>query len=216
MEYLLDNPKNNAVGSSRGVAFNGRFGHLFDNEDLLMAVALHPHFKFAVVQYLNPDLGETIKKRIVHEVSATVRSLDVKDNSDQVQATATRATTSRFQYMKAARTPLLETNMDKEIERTMHSWTQLDVQDTMTLSPDMFPMEHRDIWVDLFVKYNTPVPSSAAVERLFSMGSDILKPKRSRLTAKNFEKLVFLRGNMSLLKSQWEIADSEEQDEDHF
>ncbi|KAG0693439.1 hypothetical protein GWK47_027503 [Chionoecetes opilio] len=78
------------------------------------------------------------------------------------------------------------------------------------LSPDMFPMEHRQIWVDLFIRYNTPVPSSAAVERLFSMGSDVMRPKRSSLTAKNFEKLVFLKGNMNLLKGRWELEDSDE------
>ncbi|KAG0713800.1 hypothetical protein GWK47_015379 [Chionoecetes opilio] len=32
------------------------------------------------------------------------------------------------------------------------------------------------------------------------MGSDVMRPKRSSLTAKNLEKLVFLKGNMNLLK----------------
>ena len=48
---------------------------------------------------------------------------------------------------------------------------------------------------DLFLRYNTPIPSSAAVERLFSMGKDILRPKRCRMTDKHFEMLVFLRAN---------------------
>ncbi|KAG0710227.1 hypothetical protein GWK47_023256 [Chionoecetes opilio] len=103
-------------------------------------------------------------------------------------------------------------DVDEELEKNLHSWTQLDVQDNVPLSPDMFPMEHRQIWVDLFIRYNTPVPSSAAVERLFSMGSDVMRPKRSSLTAKNFEKLVFLKGNMNLLKGRWELEDSDEED----
>ncbi len=58
--------------------------------------------------------------------------------------------------------------------------------------------------MDLFIKYNnTPAHSSATVERLFSLGSDALRPKRSSLTDDNFEKLVFVNGNMHLLKGKW-------------
>ena len=45
---------------------------------------------------------------------------------------------------------------------------------------------------DLIIKFNTPIPSSAAVERLFSTGKNVLKPKRSCLTDKHFEMLLFL------------------------
>ena len=44
---------------------------------------------------------------------------------------------------------------------------------------------------ELFVKYSTAIPSSAAVERLFSLGKDVLKPKRSGLSDEHFEMLVF-------------------------
>ncbi len=75
----------------------------------------------------------------------------------------------------------------------------------------MFPMEYREAWVELFVKYNTPLPSSAAVERLFSTGGDILRAKRSSLTAKNFEHMMFMRCNMDLLsfKEDKEDMDAE-------
>ena len=46
----------------------------------------------------------------------------------------------------------------------------------------------------LFVQYNICLPSSAAVERLFSMGKHILKPKRFGLSDKHFEMLAFLKG----------------------
>ncbi|KAG7175135.1 hypothetical protein Hamer_G025660, partial [Homarus americanus] len=37
--------------------------------------------------------------------------------------------------------------------------------------------------------HTSPIPSSAAVERMFSMGKDILRPKRSRMSDKHFEML---------------------------
>ena len=68
------------------------------------------------------------------------------------------------------------------------------------------PLKHFDLNVfpndtikDLFIKFNTSIPSSAAVERLFSTGKDVLKPKRSHLTDKHFKMLLFLRKNKSLI-----------------
>ena len=50
---------------------------------------------------------------------------------------------------------------------------------------------------DLLIRCNTPIPSSAAVERLFSLGKDILRPKRCRMMDKHFKMLLFLRANKS-------------------
>ena len=46
-----------------------------------------------------------------------------------------------------------------------------------------------------FLRYNTGLLSSAAVERLFSIRKDILKPKHCGLTDEHFEMLTFLKGN---------------------
>ena len=52
---------------------------------------------------------------------------------------------------------------------------------------------------NVFLRYNTPLPSSAAVERLFSFAGHIFAPKRKRTSDGLFEDIVFLKGNIHYL-----------------
>ncbi|XP_069472129.1 zinc finger BED domain-containing protein 4-like isoform X2 [Ambystoma mexicanum] len=47
----------------------------------------------------------------------------------------------------------------------------------------------------VFITHNTPLPSSAPVERLFSLGGRVLTPSKQGLGDSSFEKLVLLRFN---------------------
>ena len=68
------------------------------------------------------------------------------------------------------------------------------------ITKDCFPAYKKDAWLQKFKTFNIAIPSSAAVERLFAIGSDILRSKRSSMTKENFEKFVLLRENEKCLK----------------
>ena len=190
--YLLENPQNPRV------ALKGRFEKMFEDKDLLVATALNPHFKLSVVGYLNPALKGDIKRQIVRQM--VIRASPGEETGGETGQMQKEDEEDPFKYMRddddlLARKGVLE----EDIEKAYDEWNRIRVNSKLRVSYDQFPLLHRVAWLDMFLKYNTPLPSSAAVERLFSSGSDILRPKRTNLTADNFEKLVFIKGNLPLL-----------------
>jgi len=60
---------------------------------------------------------------------------------------------------------------------------------------DLLSLQQYPLIKLLFVRFNTTLPSSAPVERLFSFAGIIFNPHRRRLTPEILEKLVVLKGN---------------------
>jgi len=51
---------------------------------------------------------------------------------------------------------------------------------------------------EVFLKYNTTIPSSAAVERLFSKAVQALTPRRSRLSENTFQMILCCKSKYDL------------------
>ncbi|KAG0718173.1 hypothetical protein GWK47_007830 [Chionoecetes opilio] len=105
-------------------------------------------------------------------------------------------------------------NQQQDVREVLRNSMEEWVPSKGELAWSLFPYQHREVWVDLFIRYNTPLLSSAAVERLFSTAGDVLRAKRSSLEEVNFEELVFLKGNMDLLEEKMGQEDVEEEEED--
>ena len=101
-------------------------------------------------------------------------------------------------------------NQQQDMREVLRRSTEEWVPSKAELAWSLFPYQHREVWVDLFIKYNTSLPSSAAVERLFSSAGDVLRAKRCSLNEVNFEELVLLKGNMDLLEEKMGQEDMEE------
>ena len=84
---------------------------------------------------------------------------------------------------------------DFEMETTDSFTADTEVTDYLKSSPDMQSLNTFPRIKQICLKYNTSTPSSAPVERLFSLGGLVLTPKRNRLSDRRFERLLLLRFN---------------------
>ena len=72
---------------------------------------------------------------------------------------------------------------------------EVEAADYLSTAKELDCLHSHPIIKSLFLIYNTTLPSSAPVERLFSLGNMVLTPKRNILVDARFEKLLLIRYN---------------------
>ncbi|KAG0712929.1 Zinc finger BED domain-containing protein 1 [Chionoecetes opilio] len=193
VEYLLEQDDHRH-------GFYKRFGGLFDEDDLLMATATHPAHTLHAINYLNEAAYTTIKNRVIREMVDIVKP----DSFQEEAAESADAGDKQFGY-----DDLYVGHATDATAPASTPWRKASAfshqlgedQGACGQEGALFPKATGRPGSSCFIRDNTALPSSAAAERLFSTAGNILRPKRSSLTASNFEQLVLLKGNSRMFKA---------------
>jgi hypothetical protein len=153
---------------------DNRFNEQWYRRDLVLAAVLHPAFQFA---WIKDDGKEARAKEWLTSEYSMSRS---DANATNIQETASSdEEESIFDFKRPSRSaPQTATEVTRFLACPSDDLKSLSAFPTMK---------------KLFIKFNTPIPSSAGVERIFSAGGLIFSEKRGKLTDRNFENCLLLK-----------------------
>ncbi|KAG0419571.1 hypothetical protein HPB47_004014 [Ixodes persulcatus] len=164
--------------------FNGikkRFDHLHGDRELLLASALIPRFKANWVTYL--ARREALAEQLTDELSRPCyRSTTAIGAPSTQEDDADHSTSDYFSFAMTTASSSISQN---EASRFLQ-----DAECTSIAS-----LQRYDAVRQAFVRYNTVLPSSASVERVFSVAADIFTKKRGKMSDATFESQLLLKIN---------------------
>lgn len=174
----------------------------------MMATALHPEFCLGhVPSKFQKGIYERIKREAAKSQQQEDVQLEIPSTSTEVQSLTQANFESALGGKRAAPSAASRFQLhchEPKLPRIAASVEDLQIQGYLTERKPPTDWKRAletipDCLRELYVTSNTPMPSSAGSERLFSLAGRIFSPLRSRLQDKNFESLVFLRSNWELL-----------------
>jgi len=181
-----------------------------DVNDAIVASVLCPQAKTKWISTLNPKFSGTTINEIIRLVKETVArecgevfTLQTVNDDDTVNFFDFEGIMKSLTYLyilKNFNIELLKFSANLPSQRSV-SGKRSEIEFTAYLADNSlsFTMLNKyGLVKSVFLKYNTPLPSSAAVERLFSFPDLIHSSRGESLSDSNFEKLLLLKANCCL------------------
>ena len=179
------------IALSQGI--DKRFG-----SELTDTAVTHPKFKVDWIK--DPDMKRRCTMLLANAITADGASPSSVSNSGiQLQVTTAAAatmSTSSTSTAGSAGTINADNCFDDIVDTALTSG-DLCTKYLNDTSKDLTMLNRHSQFKHLFKKFNTVLPSSAPVERLFSQAACILTKRRSRLSDDMFQKLLLLKINHS-------------------
>jgi hypothetical protein len=147
----------------------------------IVAAVAHPYFKLC---WVPENKKEQCREIFIQAMRRYDEAHSQRPVSNQ-DPSASLGADDFFQFHDTAPAEIAESEVDKEC-----------ISYLSDNSTDMHMLQRYNLIRAVFVKYNTTLPSSAPVERLFSTAG---LPRRNCLSDTTFEKLLLLKANKQLL-----------------
>jgi hypothetical protein len=150
----------------------------------IVAAVAHPYFK---LRWVPENKKEQCREIFIQAVRRYDEAHSQRPVSNQDQSASSGAD-DFIQFHDTAPSEIAVSEVDKEcISYLSDNSTDIDM------------LQRYNLIRAIFIKYNTTLPSSAAVERLFSTAGQIEVPRRNCLSDTTFEKLLLLKANKHML-----------------
>ncbi|XP_064454737.1 uncharacterized protein LOC135366014 [Ornithodoros turicata] len=165
-----------------------RFDHLYDDRDLLLAAVVIPRFKERWID------DEPRRRDLIEVLSEEVRrpwysSSNTEGRYSSSEADKARPNQEDIEDYFSFAVPVVEDSGNEVVSRYL----------SCSSHASLSVLAGHPVIRKVFLTYNTALPSSAAVERVFSVAADILTRKRGKMTDKNFEIQLLLKLNRCVI-----------------
>lgn len=170
------------------VRFSSYFKYDASNKDFILAAVSLPRYKTSFIQ--NDEDKIFVKNLLISECKKIRYEKD--DEIESVQNNDSLSVESdfiiSFESSNLNRRNSIENSVETEVSQFL-----------MDTNKENCMLNQYQSVRAIFFKYNTTLPSSAAVERVFSQSQMIFTPRRNRISSDNFEKTLMMKHNRMLI-----------------